>query len=61
MPTPPSTISAPVFVLVLDELLVIEIAEGVELPLLVTDRNVLVFHITVISPEAVLTAVSVPA
>ena len=56
MPTPPLTRNAPVLVLVLDAVLVIEMAADVELPLLVTDCNVLMFEIVTKS-----TAISVPA
>jgi hypothetical protein len=60
IPTPPVTVNAPVLVLVLEVLLVIEIAAFVELPLLVTDCSVLDPHMVTL-PVAVDITVSVPA
>jgi hypothetical protein len=54
------TVNAPVVVLMLEVLLVIEIATFVELPLPVTDCSVLVFDTTILVPEVKI-AVSVPA
>ena len=60
IPTPPATCKAPVVVETALVVFDINNALVVELPLLVTDCNVLVFQI-VILPVLVETAVSVPA
>ena len=60
MPTPPTTVNAPVSVEVDDVVLITFIALVVVCPLLVTLCKVLVFQIVTI-PVDVLTAVSVPA
>jgi hypothetical protein len=60
IPTPPETTNAPVVVLVELVVFVIEMAAVVELPRLVIDCKVLVFHI-ITSPVLVVIAVSVPA
>ena len=60
IPTPPTTVNAPLLVEVDDVVFNIETAIVVNDPLLVTLCNVLVFQI-VTTPVEVLTAVSVPA